>query len=137
MPPTSKAGADQGVRGGRGGKSRSPIAELELDDDRKVVLAQLPRALRPAFAALWHLDLAFADVAATTSDPRLGAIRLAWWRERLEELDHGIVPAEPRLQAVAREFRQGQFLAPSFRIWRMLGCHSWNPILGMTKWQPG
>lgn len=31
----------------------------------------------------------------------LGQIRLAWWRERLEELDQGVVPAEPRLQAVA------------------------------------
>ena len=33
---------------------------------------------------------------------QLGAIRLAWWRERLEELDKGIgPPAEPRLQAVS------------------------------------
>jgi 15-cis-phytoene synthase len=48
--------------------------------------------------------LALADVVATSSDPRLGAIRLAWWRERLEELDTGgPVPAEPRLQAVAEE----------------------------------
>ena len=44
-----------------------------------------------------------ADVVATSSDPALGAIRLAWWRERLEELDAGKdAPAEPRLQAVAR-----------------------------------
>ena len=40
---------------------------------------------------------------ATSSDPRLGAIRLAWWRERLDELDGGVPPSEPRLQAVARE----------------------------------
>jgi phytoene synthase len=31
----------------------------------------------------------------------LAAIKLAWWRERLEELDQGIVPAEPRLRAAA------------------------------------
>jgi phytoene synthase len=42
-------------------------------------------------------------VIATTSEPALGAIRLAWWRERLEELDAGAVPAEPRLSAVARQ----------------------------------
>jgi phytoene synthase len=42
-------------------------------------------------------------VVATTSEPALGAIRLAWWRERLEELDGGVVPAEPRLSAVARQ----------------------------------
>ena len=43
------------------------------------------------------------DVLRTTSDPMLGQIRLAWWRERLEELDSGEAPAEPRLQAVQRE----------------------------------
>ena len=41
---------------------------------------------------------------STSSDPRLGAIRLAWWRERLEELDSGKgSPAEPRLAAIAQE----------------------------------
>ena len=42
-----------------------------------------------------------ADVIATSSQPALGAIRLSWWRERLEELDRGApAPAEPRLHAV-------------------------------------
>ncbi len=60
--------------------------------------------VRPAFNALWNLDFAFADVVATSTDPNLGAIRLAWWRERLEDLDLGKdAPAEPRLQAVASE----------------------------------
>jgi phytoene synthase len=64
----------------------------------------LPWIVRPAFAALWNLDLALADVVATSSDPRLGAIRLAWWREQLEALDAAIEPpAEPRLQKVATE----------------------------------
>ena len=43
-------------------------------------------------------------MVSTSSDARVGAIRLAWWRERLDELDrHPAAPAEPRLQAVARE----------------------------------
>jgi phytoene synthase len=51
---------------------------------------------------LWEIDLAFAHVVATTMTIQLGTIRLAWWRERLEELDKGIgPPAEPRLQNVA------------------------------------
>ena len=41
------------------------------------------------------------DVVARATQPALAAIKLAWWRERLEELDEGIVPAEPRLRAVA------------------------------------
>lgn len=44
-----------------------------------------------------------ADVVARSTEPTLGAIKLAWWRERLQELDRGIVPAEPRLQAAAAE----------------------------------
>lgn len=44
-----------------------------------------------------------ADVVARTTQPALGAIKLAWWRERLEELDAGVVPAEPRLQAAAEQ----------------------------------
>jgi 15-cis-phytoene synthase len=63
----------------------------------------MPAAVRPAFATLWNLDLALADVVTTTTEPALGAIRLAWWRERLEELDTGTVPAEPRLSAIARQ----------------------------------
>ena len=57
--------------------------------DRQTALEQLPARVRPAFVALWDLDLAFASVVSTTSEPQVGAIRLAWWRERLEELDQG------------------------------------------------
>jgi phytoene synthase len=53
---------------------------------------------------LFAIDAAMGDVVRTTNEPMLGPIRLAWWRERLEELDAGIAaPLEPRLQAVERE----------------------------------
>jgi len=42
-------------------------------------------------------------VVAKATEPALAAIKLAWWRERLEELDQGKVPAEPRLRAAAAE----------------------------------
>ena len=42
-----------------------------------------------------------ADVVASSTEPALGAIRLAWWREALQRLDHSSPPSEPRLQAVA------------------------------------
>jgi 15-cis-phytoene synthase len=57
--------------------------------------------LRPAFDALFAIDDAMGDVVAKASDPALAAIKLAWWREQLEELDRGKVPAEPRLKAAA------------------------------------
>jgi phytoene synthase len=50
------------------------------------------------------IDAAMSDVVRSTREPMLGPIRLAWWRERLEELEKsGAAPAEPRLQEVKRE----------------------------------
>ena len=69
--------------------------------DRAQMLRLLAADLRPAFEALFQVDAAMGDVVARATQPALGAVKLAWWRERLEELDQGIVPAEPRLRAVA------------------------------------
>ena len=81
----------------------SVTAETPLGADRELALIHTPAKVRPALAALWALDVAMGDVVARTSEPALGAIKLAWWRERLEELDAGLPPAEPRLRAAARE----------------------------------
>jgi phytoene synthase len=65
-----------------------------------------------------------ADVVAQSTQPALGAIKLAWWRERLSELDNGKVPAEPRLQAAAEELIprgvSGQDLAALEEGWSAL-----------------
>ena len=71
--------------------------------DRDLVRLYWPQELRPAFDALFDIDAALGDVVSRASEPALAAIKLAWWRERLEELDSGQVPAEPRLQAAAEQ----------------------------------
>lgn len=65
--------------------------------DRDLVRLYVPAGKRPAFNALFAIDAAMGDVLRSTAEPMVGRIRLAWWRERLEELDRGVVPAEPRL----------------------------------------
>lgn len=70
--------------------------------DLNLVQLYVPVEKRAAFAALFAVNDAMGDVLRSTSDPMVGRIRLAWWRERLEELDHGAVPAEPRLKDAAR-----------------------------------
>lgn len=70
--------------------------------DRVLMLRQLPAGIRPAFEALWQIDAAMGDVVARSTQPALGAVKLAWWRDRLAELDSGAAPAEPRLQAAAQ-----------------------------------
>ena len=75
-----------------------------LGPDLGLALTYVPLANRGALAALFAIDRAMGDVVRSTKEPMLGPIRLAWWRERLEELDEGTsAPAEPRLQQVERE----------------------------------
>lgn len=80
--------------------------------------------MRPAFDALFDIDDAMADVVAQAPQPALGAIKLAWWRERLEELDQGKVPAEPRLQKASVELLprgiSGRALAELEKGWATL-----------------
>lgn len=81
----------------------SPIAEPRIGADRALALTYVPAVRKPAIEALWAIDAAMADVVSSTRQPMVGQIRLAWWRERLEELGTVAAPAEPRLQAVQRD----------------------------------
>jgi phytoene synthase len=69
--------------------------------DRDLIRLYWPVELRPAFDALFAIDDALAEVVATSTQPALGAIRLAWWRDALERLDTLPPPPEPRLKAAA------------------------------------
>ncbi len=71
------------------------------DPDRYLATLYAPRDKRPALFALHALDLELLDVAIGTSEPMIGQIRLAWWRERLSEIGGPTVPAQPVLQALA------------------------------------
>ena len=55
-----------------------------------------------AFDTLMDLDDAMADVVTRATEPGLAAIKLAWWRDSLTELNSAAPPHEPRLMAVAR-----------------------------------
>jgi phytoene synthase len=69
--------------------------------DLDLVRLHWPTESRPAFDALMGIEAALDDVIGSSTQPALGAIRLAWWREALERLDRSPPPPEPRLQAVA------------------------------------
>ena len=83
------------------------------------------------------------DVVRSTHEPMLGPIRLAWWRERLEELDGGSrAPAEPRLQAVERELVPrgvtGHDLAGLESGWlRLFDPFSWDVETSEAIWFRG
>jgi len=72
-------------------------------------------------------------VVATSTDPRLGEIRLAWWRERLDDLDTEGPPAgEPRLSGINRHLMpitNGAMLS--------LLPGAWAPLLYPFPWEDG
>ena len=72
-----------------------------LDPDRTLALSYVPAGPRPALRALWQLDAALGAVLASGREPMIRQIKLAWWREALERLDHAPAPAEPVLAALS------------------------------------
>ncbi len=83
------------------------IVNADLDPDRRLALAYVAAAARPAVEALWRLDVTLGAILATGREPMIGRIRLAWWREALEALDRGRPPPEPLLEVLAERVVPG------------------------------
>jgi hypothetical protein len=111
-------------------RRRSVIAELK---DRDLVRLYWPAELRPAFDALFAIDDALADVVASSTQPALEAIRLAWWREALERVDAGPPPPEPRLQSVAAELLPRGIGGKDWPDWKRGGAALLEEVL---TWPP-
>ena len=78
--------------------------ELELaDPERALAVAYAPAGLRVGLSALFALDERFGGIVSSTSEPMIGLMRLAWWREALEKLNRDPAPAEPLLGLIAGE----------------------------------
>lgn len=82
------------------------IGELIVaaDPERWLAVTYARKTSRAALASLFALDISLGRVVASTTEPMIGAMRLAWWREALESLHLPPYPAEPVLQAVAAEW---------------------------------
>ena len=79
------------------------IAEDLLPEDT-VALAYAPRDHRPIFEALLALDRNLGRAVAGASEPIVGQLRLAWWRDALAA-QHDAVPAgNPLLDQLVATF---------------------------------
>ena len=83
------------------------------DYDRFLCIQLAPPARRPALYALTAFSIELARIAETVSEPLLGHVRLAWWREALEELAANAVPRNhPVVRALAALLGQVPTLLP-------------------------
>lgn len=79
---------------------QAPTAAL-ADPERALAVAYAPVEARVALAALFALDERFGGIVASTGEPMIGLMRLAWWREALEKLGLAPAPEEPLLVLLA------------------------------------
>jgi phytoene synthase len=64
---------------------------------------------RAEVVAVYALNDELARVGETVTQPLIGEIRLAWWRDRIEDLFAGRpIPAQPTLQALAAPIAEGR-----------------------------
>jgi phytoene synthase len=78
--------------------SRLAASVRAADPDRYFSALFAPAALRPHLFALYAFNHEVARIAETVREPMLGAIRLEWWRETVEQAARGA----PRNHDVAR-----------------------------------
>lgn len=71
------------------------------EPERALILSYAPADRRGALAALLALDDRLGTIVRAAREPVIGLMRLTWWFEALERLDHAPPPAEPVLRAVS------------------------------------
>ena len=69
-----------------------PLLVRAGDYDRFLCIQLAPASARPGLYAVTALHVEIARIAEIVSEPLLGHIRLAWWREALEEIIAGQLP---------------------------------------------
>ncbi|MCA1662499.1 MAG: squalene/phytoene synthase family protein [Novosphingobium sp.] len=73
----------------------------ELPPPLRLAVAYAPQRARGPWTALLVLDRRLARAALSASEPMLGQIRLAWWRERFRSPASAWPEGEPLLAALA------------------------------------
>ncbi len=71
------------------------------DHDRFLTALFAPMDRREHLFGLFAFNLELARIAESVREPMLGAIRLQWWREAIEDARHGTVHRNPTIEAIA------------------------------------
>jgi phytoene synthase len=96
-----------------------PLVET-LPLPQRLALAHAPRRLREATLGLFALDAHLANHVRKAREPLLTQARLAWWRERLEELVERRPKGDPLLDLLASWQEREPFLIAAVDGWEHL-----------------
>ncbi len=91
------------------------------DPDRYICSLFAPDAARGRLHALHAFNVEIARSAEAASEPALGAIRLQWWREAIENVFDDAPPDHPVTVALSATFRDGHM--SQRRMARLIDAH--------------
>jgi phytoene synthase len=86
----------------------------QADKDRFLTALFAPEAMRPHLMALYAFNAEIARIRDVVSEPRLGEIRLAWWRDSITGLYNGNVTDHPVIKALALTVTAAELPAAPF-----------------------
>jgi phytoene synthase len=84
------------------------------DKDRFLASLFAPGAVRPHLLAIYAFNVELARIRDVVSEPRIGAIRLQWWRAAMASIIAGEPPPHPVAQALARAIAAGKLERSAF-----------------------
>lgn len=109
-----------------GAPELSAAGALAREGDEARFLAALfaPPEARERLFGLIAFNLELAKIPATVSEPMLGEIRLAWWREALDDLfDKGVIRGHEVIAALAAAHEETPLHRPALE--RMIEARTW------------
>lgn len=83
----------------------------DQDYDRYLTAIMLPASLQPLWVALASLNVELSQIMASTSEPAIGAMRLKWWQEAVEQSLQGKPRHHDVLQLLSDAHKQYPFSA--------------------------
>lgn len=94
---------------------------LDMAEEQRLAIAYTPVPMRPALSSLFALDRRLGQIVARTSEPMLGQMRLAWWRDMLGKPAPSRPTGDIVLDALSRHWagREGALIA-MVEAWEVL-----------------
>lgn len=86
----------------------------KADRDRYLAALFAPEAKRPHVLALYAFNVELSRIREVVTEPRLGEIRLQWWRDTIEAIFADAVPDHPVAQGLAGAVETGDLTQLGF-----------------------
>ena len=94
--------------------------EAEIGDAERVALNYAKPDIRPRLASFFALDRRLGQIVANSSEPMLGQMRIAWWRDMLKSSAEDRPAGDVVLDAIGASWEEGAHqLQPLADAWEV------------------